>query len=368
MQPIPVLRAPSLRLLVLGAAILPRAARAQCPLVGDAVVRAVQVPGSDGPFPLRERARVVLEGAAARVEGIAPIAFTGAASAGDVSLFLRAPQRLGGVVGIGVGLPFVASRVVGARVIGTVRTGDGLAVVGVSVPCAALTLDAPGAAPTEAPVPPHPANPRWVSHSTAREEYRCTAGRGVRSCAPVNLGWCQPVGDGSECGYHPRGRAVTLFAAPSDAPGVPRVSVQASGDIVFVDEDRRGPWLLLRSRSYSGEVLVARGWARAADVRWQQETPPRFLSPHGLVGTAGWGVAGDVRRGYGEIAPGSEVRWRGGARWGTTAGPWCSPVFQWEGQATLGAPIPGAGPVMARVRAEDVRWVDRCESAPPTPP
>lgn len=361
-----MLRAPSLLLLAPCALVLlPRAARAQCPLAGDAAVRAVRVPGADAPFTLRERARVVLRGAVAHIEGVSPIAFRGTAAAGSVSLFLRAPQRLGGVVGIAAGLPFVASRAVGPSVLGTVETPDGLTVRGVSVPCAALTLDAPATAPTEAPVPRHRANPRWIPHTTAREVTRCTETRGGRGCMVVNLGWCQPVGDGSVCGYHPRGAALTLFAAPSDAPGVPRVSVRATRDIVFADEDRRGAWLLVRSRSYSGEVLVARGWVRAADVQWRQETPPHMLSSPGGVGTAGWGVAGDVRRGYGEITPGSAVLWRDGTRWGTTAGPWCSEVFQRAGQATVEVPIPGSGPVMARVRAEDLRWVDRCETAAP---
>jgi len=351
----------SLSLLALSALILPRSARAQCPLVGDAVVGAVRVPGADGPFTLRERARVVLRGAVARVEGVAPIAFEGTAPAEAVTLFLRAPQRIGGVVGIGAGLPFVASRADGAWVIGTVRSSDGLTVGGVSVPCAALTLDAPASAPAAAPVPVHRANPRWIPHTTAREVFRCTESAGGRGCATVNLGRCQPIGDGSECGYHPLGGAVTVFAAPSDGPGVPRVRVRATRDIVFADEDRRGPWLLVRSRSYSGEVLVVRGWVRAAEVRWRQETPPHLLTSPGGVATAGWGVAGDVRRGYGEITPGSAVMSRDGTRWGATAGPWCAQVFQWEGQATLAVPIPGAAPVMARVRPEDVRWVDRCE-------
>jgi hypothetical protein len=346
--------------------LLPQIAWAQCPLVGDAAVRAVRVHGADAPFTLRERARVVLRGPVAQVEGVAPIAFSGTAAAGSVSLFLRTPQRIGGVVGIAAGLPFVASRAVGASVLGTVETPDGLSVRGVSVPCAALTLDAPASAPTAAPVPPHRANPRWISHTTAHEVFRCTETRGGRGCMTVNLGRCRPIGDGSECGYHPRGVAVTLFAAPSDAPGVPRVSVRATRDIVFADEDRRGAWLLLRSRSYSGEVLVARGWVRAADVQWRQETPPHMLSSHGGVATAGWGVAGDVRRGHGEITPGSAVLWSDGTRWGTTAGPWCAQVFQRAGQATVEAPIPGAGPVMARVRAEDVRWVDRCETVAPS--
>jgi hypothetical protein len=357
-----MLHARPLGLLALSALSLPKAASAQCPLVGDAVVSEVRVPGADAPFALRERARVVLSGARARVEGTAPIAFAGDADVGAVTLFLRTPQRLGGVVGIAAGLPFVASRSVGARVVGSVRTHDGLAVLGVSVPCEALTLDAPSSAPGEAPVPTHRANPRWIPHTTAREEFRCTEERGGRSCSTVNLGWCQPIGDGSECGYHPVGGAVTLFAAPSDGAAVPRVRVQATSDIVFVDEDRRGPWLLVRSRSYSGEVLVARGWVRAAEVRWRQETPPHLLTNPGGVRTAGWGVRGEERRGYGEVTPGSAVLWRDGARWGTTAGPWCSQVFQWAGQATLGVPIPGAGPVMARVRSEDVRWVDRCEA------
>jgi hypothetical protein len=161
------------------------------------------------------------------------------------------------------------------------------------------------------------------------------------------------------------GAAVTVFASPSDAPGVPRVSVRATRDIVFADEDRRGAWLLVRSRSYSGEVLVARGWVRAADVRWRQETPPHLTATRGSVGTAGIGVAADVRRGYGEITPGSAVRWSDGARWGTTAGPWCAEVFQRAGQATVAVPIPGAGLVMARVGAADVRWVDRCGPASP---
>ena len=341
---------------------LPRAASAQCPLVGQAVVSAVRVPGADGPFALRERARVVLRGASARIEGVAPIAFTGEADAGAVTLFLRTPQRIGGVVGIAARLPFVATRALGDRVVGSVRTHDGLSVLGVSVPCESLTLDAPSTPPGEAPVPAHRANPRWIPHTTAREEYRCTEGRGGRACAPVNLGWCQPIGDASECGYHPVGGAVTVFASPSDGPNVPRVSVRATRDIAFADEDRRGPWLLLRSRSYSDEVLVARGWVRASEVRWSQETPPHLVSATGGVRTSGWGVSGDVRRGYGEITPGSAVLWRDGAPWGTTAGPWCAQVFEWAGQGTLGVPIPGAGPVMARVRAEDVRWVDRCEA------
>lgn len=353
----------SLSLLALSALMLPRPARAQCPLVGDAVVGAVRVPGADGPFTLRERARVVLRGAVAQVEGVAPIAFEGTAPAEAVTLFLRAPQRIGGVVGVGAGLPFVASRADGPWVIGTVRSHDGITVGGVSVPCAALTLEAPSSAPSSAPVPEHRANPRWVPHTTAREVFRCTERGGLRGCTTVNLGWCQAVGDGSVCGYHPTGGAVTVFAAPSEAPGVRRVRVQATRDIVFADEDRRGPWLLVRSRSYSGEVLVVRGWVRASDVRWSQETPPHLLTSPVGVATAGWGVAGDVRRGYGEIAPGSAVMWRDGTRWGETAGPWCAQVFQWEGQATLGVPIPGAGPEMARLRAEDVRWVDRCEAA-----
>ena len=104
------------------------------------------MPGADGPFALRERARVELRGARASVEGIAPIAFTGDAPAEGVTLFLREPQRIGGVVGIGAGLPFVASRAMGDRVLGSVRTHDGLTVLGVSVPCRALTLDAPSSA------------------------------------------------------------------------------------------------------------------------------------------------------------------------------------------------------------------------------
>ncbi|TAK30366.1 MAG: hypothetical protein EPO40_08235 [Myxococcaceae bacterium] len=352
----------SLSLVALAALILPRPARAQCTLVGDAVVGAVRVPGAEGPFTLRERARVVLRGAEARVEGVAPIAFEGTAPAGAVTLFLRAPQRIGGVVGIGAGLPFVASRADGPWVIGTVRSPAGLTVGGVSVPCAALTLEAPAAAPEAAPVPEHRANPRWIPHTTAREVFRCTERGGARGCATVNLGRCQPIGDGSVCGYHPSGGALTVFAAPSDRPGVRRVRVRATRDIVFADEDRRGPWLLLRSRSYSGEVLVVRGWVRASEVRWRQETPPHLLSSPGGVTTAGWGVAGDVRRGYGEITPGSAVMSRDGTRWGATAGPWCAQVFQWEGQATLAVPIPGAAPAMARVRPEDVRWVDRCEA------
>jgi hypothetical protein len=177
----------------------------------------------------------------------------------------------------------------------------------------------------------------------------------------VNLGRCRPIGDGSVCGYHPRGAALTVFAAPSDAPGVSRVSVQATPDIVFEDEDRRGPWLLVRSRSYSGEVLVARGWVRAADVRWRQETPPHLLGSPGAVMTGGWGVGGDVRRGHGEITAGSAVQGRTGTRWGTTVGPWCAQVFQWAGQGRAGVPIPGGGSTMAWVRAEDVRWVERCD-------
>ena len=358
-----MLHARSLSLLALGALSLPRAARAQCPLVGDAVLGAVRVPGADGPFALRERARVALRGAAARVEGIAPIAFVGTAPVAAVTLFLRTPQRIGGVLGIGGGLPFVAARALGTAVIGTVRTPDGLTVRGVSVPCRALTLEAPGSAPTAAPVPRHRANPRWIPHTTVREVFRCTEGPSGRGCTTVNLGWCQPVGDGSECGYHPPGGAVTVFAAPSDGVGVRRVRVRATRDIVFVDEDRRGPWLLVRSRSYSGEVLVVRGWVRAADVRWRQETPPHRLTTPGSVGTAGWGVGGHGRRGYGEIAAGSGVLASDGTRWGTTVGPWCSPAYQREGQATVAVPIPGAAPMMARVRAADLRWVERCAAA-----
>lgn len=352
----------SLCLPALSALGLARPARAQCPLVGDAVVNEVRVPGAEGAFTLRERTRVELRGAVARVAGVAPIAFEGTAPAGAVALHLRTPQRIGGVVGVGAGLPFVASRSDGDRVVGTIRSHDGLTVVGVSVPCGALTLDAPGSAPTEAPVPEHRANPRWIPHTTAREVFRCTEGVGGRGCTTVNLGRCQPIGDGSVCGYHPTGEALTVYASPSDGPGVPSVRVRATRDIVFADEDRRGAWLLVRSRSYSGEVLVVRGWVRASELRWRQETPPHLLSSAGGVVTSGWGVAGDVRRGYGEIAPGSAVMWRDGTRWGSTAGRWCSRVFQWEGQPTVGAPIPGAGPVMARLRPEDVRWVDRCEA------
>jgi len=352
-----------LSLLALSALVLPRSARAQCPLVGDAVVGAVRVPGADGPLTLRERARVVLRGAVARVEGVAPIAFEGTAPAEAVTLYLRAPQRIGGVVGAGAGLPFVASRSDGPWVVGTVRSPDGLTVGGVSVPCGALTLDAPSSAPAAAPVPEHRADPRWVPHTTARQVFRCTGRAGVRGCTTVNLGRCQPIGDASVCGYHPPGGAVTVFAAPSEGPGVRRVRVRATRDIVFADEDRRGPWLLVRSRSHSGEVLVVRGWVRASDVRWSQETPPHLLSSSVGAVTGGWGVSGDVRRGYGEITPGSAVMWRDGTRWGATAGPWCSQVFEWEGQATLAAPIPGGAPVMARLRPEDVRWVDRCEAA-----
>lgn len=345
---------------VLGVVLGAARGEAQCVLAGEGTVTGALPVGSAHRVALRESVRVALTGDQARVQGSAPLAFEAVAPLGGVALYLRVPARWGAVVGMAAGSAVIAEGRVGVGVRATLRDPAGLAVHGVELPCASLSLS-PTGTPGTAPIPRHPSNPRYVSHTTEHTGWRCTHEHGSVGCAPVRVSWCQAVGDGSECGFHPRQRTLTVFAAPDEGARVARVTIEATRDILLLDEARRGAWWLVRTHSPSQNALVVRGWVRASDVQWRQEVRPTSRGGLGVYGQAGRAMRRGATRGPVEVSVGRSITDAEGHSWATTTQPWQTEGTRDPSANVVSVELPGGLPgddAVAQVAGADVRWVD----------
>lgn len=341
-------------------------AHAQCAFEGVTTARIEGSPTAVATT-ITEAMRVTVSGSHATIEGRTPLAFRTVVAARDVELF---------VADVGVSTALVgAARGVRARVesvsrdVATVALSaeDSLEVRGVRLPCAALTTERPTESLRAAAVPAYTNNSRWRSSADSRREWRCTGHRGARGCAEVAVpGRCRAIGDGSVCGYHPRRRALRLFAAPSASSE--SVEAVATADVSFVDDDGRPGWLRVISRGPTRGAVVVRGWVRVADVRWTQEVPPFARSVGiGAVGVAGRWVARSTRYGFVTVERDAEVHDERSRPWARVADSWCTRGEQPQGSARVLVDLPGqrhAEP-RASVASERVRWVDACPAQTP---
>lgn len=348
-------------------ATTPRVAWAECALEGVTAVRDVRPDGSDSRVSLRQRMRVVLRGAEARVEGVSPLAFRGTAASADVELFLGAPRVLHGVVGVPRGTPVTVQRVIGDVAVVRVREDGGydgsVSVEGLRVACSDLTTE--GGDRGVAPTPEQRPREGWIPSTTAHFVQRCTTRRnGLGLCVSVHTNRCAPVGDGSVCGYRARPAGLTLFAAPSERARSARV--EASRELVLADEDARAGWLLLRARMSSGSTLEVRGWVRRSEVVWRQEAPRMQLGRIGTIEGRPVRGSGPPRVGWVQVRAGSELSDRGAHRWARTVGAYCAEAVQEAPGADVWAQLPGAlaasGTEISEglVAQERVQWVPSC--------
>lgn len=340
----------------------PVTARAQCVVQGLALVDAV---GDDETTPpLSQAMRVTLRGATATLEGTAPLVFRREVPASRVRLYLAGPFAWGGVLAASRGVSVTVEGSSEQGVTATLRAGDALIARGVPVPCGSLTTE--GSATTIPEGLPATRATRWVTRSGVVYASRCAQGRGSLACAnevsPRSR--CRLRSDASQCGYHPVGPGLRVFAEPRADSAY--VELRASRDVVFADEDGRPGWLLVRTRGLvSG--LAARGWVRAQDVRWAQEVPPSQRRREGVPSQPGRRVRASSRRGAVTLAVGTAVLDPAGhelARVG--AAPFCTRAELPAGAAQAFIALPGMGEVDegARVDAAGLAWVEACPPAP----
>ncbi|MFO0628849.1 MAG: hypothetical protein U0325_24960 [Polyangiales bacterium] len=338
--------------------VAPVTARAQCVVEGLTAVDAL------GTAPLRQAMRVTLAGPTATLEGSAPLVFHREVPASQVRLYLAAPFLWGGVLAASRGTPVTVEQRDARGVTATLRVGDALVAHGVAVPCGSLTPQ--GSTPTTPEGLPAAAPTRWVTRSGVVYAARCAEGRGSAACAqevsPASR--CRLRDDASQCGYHPVGPRLRVFAEPrADSASV---ALRANRDVVFADEDGRPGWLLVRTRGLvSG--LAARGWVRTQDVRWAQEVPPSVRRPVGVRSQPGRRVQASARRGAVTLTSGTVVVDPAGhelARVG--AAPFCTRAELPLGAARAIIALPGMTEVDegAQVDAARLAWVDACPTTP----
>jgi hypothetical protein len=342
------------------ASLLTRDASAQCAVTGVTSVRGLRV-GSVGPLDLEQSMVTTFEGARAMVEGRSPLAFRGVAAPGEVALYLREGALLGALVGAAKGVSVEVERGERDAVIATLRSDNGLVVRSIRFPCALLETTRAREPRASAPRPAFSVDARWRTDGTAREEWRCASDRpGVRACTPIR-GRCHAVGDGSVCGYHPRGRSLVLRARPDMRSA--SVTVEATRDISFADDSGHGEWLRVFSRgSNDREDLVVHGWVRRADVRWSQEVPPSYYTRVGTIGGIGEVLPVGARSGFVALAAGSAVLSESGVEWARSVAPLCARAVQRTPSEHVRLAL---APVVSRhsgawVAATSARWVDRC--------
>lgn len=116
----------------------PAGARAECTFEGEVHAADVVPEGSSVSLTLEARARVVVEGATARVDTTAPFALRGRTSSARVRFALARAETLAGVVHGVAGTPVRVLRVVGDRA--RVRLDTPVARVFAEVSCDALAL------------------------------------------------------------------------------------------------------------------------------------------------------------------------------------------------------------------------------------
>lgn len=340
----------------------PVTARAQCAVEGLTAITSLGI--TPAPSPLSQAMRVTLAGAVATLEGAAPLVFRREVPASEIRLYLAAPFAWGGVLAASRGASVTVEASSDEGVIATLRAGDALTAHGVPVPCGSLT---PAWSATTTPEGLPAARPtRWVTRSGVVSATRCAQGRGSLACAnevsPRSR--CRLRNDASQCGYHPVGPRLRVFAEPRGDSAY--VELRATRDVVFADEDGRPGWLLVRTR---GPVvgLAARGWVRAQEVRWAQEVPPSQGRRNDVVSQPGRRVRASSRRGAVTLAIGAAVVDPAGhafARVG--AAPFCTRAELPAGAARAFIALPGMGEVDegAQVDAAGLTWIDACPVSP----
>jgi hypothetical protein len=303
--------------------------------------------------------RVTFAGAVATLEGSAPLVFRREVPASQVRLFLVAPFAWGGVLAASRGAPVAVERGDESGVTATLRAGDALTAHGVPVPCGSLTTESSATTPPTGL--PAARTTRWVT----RRPPRVPSGGSLACTNDVSpRSRCRLRHDASQCGYHPVGPRLRVFAEPRGDSAY--VALRATRDVVFADEDGRPGWLLVRTRG-PAVGLAARGWVRAREVRWAQEVPPSQRRRDICASRPGRVVRASSRRGAVTLAPGTAVvdpAGRALARVG--AAPFCPRAELPAGAARAFIALPGMGEVDegAQVDAANLTWVDACPVSP----
>jgi hypothetical protein len=342
------------------ASLVTPVASAQCAVAGVTSVRGLRV-GSVGPLDLEQSMVTTFVGERAVVEGRSPLAFRGVAAPSEVALYLREGVLLSALVGVAIGVRVEVERGERDAVIATLRGDNGLVVRSIRVACALLDTSRARDPRPAAPRPALAVDRRWRTDATAREEWRCTSGLpGVGVCTAIR-GRCQPVGDGSVCGYHPQRRSLVLRARPDVRSA--GVTIEATRDVSFADDSGNREWVRVFSRgSLEREDLVVHGWVRRADVRWSQEVPPSYSTRIGTIGRIGEVLPAGARSGFAALAAGTAVSSEAGIEWARTVAPLCARAVQ---RAPFGHVRLALAPVVSRhsgawVAPTSARWVDRC--------
>lgn len=343
----------------LAAALGPRVASAQCVVEGRARF-------TTGGTSIEQSARITLAGAEAVVEGAAPLTFRVTVPVGDVALYVGEEGVSGPVLAAARGVTVRVASASAETVTGALVDGDELSVRGVSLPCRALaTTYAQPAGP--AALPAHEPEGAYSSRAMPPLRVECVERRGAqgvsRGCAPLTVP--PPGSDATQGGYHPRGRALRVYATP--APDAPSVELVATRDVVLVDEDARPGWIRVRTLRHANQALHVGGWVRAGEVAWAREVPPwvrRGEVP--MRARRGRMRHADERLGFVALAAETEVRDARGATLGrVAAGGWCTAAAQRPGAARVTvalpvSPVAAEGDADGTVSAEGARWVEAC--------
>lgn len=344
-------------------ALGPPRADAQCVLEGVTHLASLRDAGAS-PLPIIQAMRITLSGPRATVEGLRPLAFRTLLAAESVDLFVGSTGFASGLLSASPGVRVRVLGTSGTDVIAALGDTDDLVVRELRLPCSALRTT-PGPVGTSASPPRFASNPRWVSQSFVQRGMRCTRNRGgsVACIDTVLPGRCQPVGDASDCGYHPLRGGLRLQLRPDS--NSPSIVVKASRDVTFVDEDGRPGWLRVVSRGLSGNRLVVGGWVRQSEVRWAQEVPPslRNLGLGTVSMLPGRSRQRDTRVGFVTLAPDTPILDATGRELGRVfETPHCSAAEQLPNAAHVLIALPGSGLATnpARAAADQVRWVPSC--------
>jgi hypothetical protein len=359
-----------------------RSALAQCTVEGSIELSSMREP-SLAAAPITQAMRVTFRGREATVEGTAPLAFRAVIAAQNVRVFIGDGGFTSGLVSASSGAEVRVIDTRGSDVIASIRASDELEARGVLLPCAALS--ARRATAQRVSLPEYPASRRWTSDSivnvrphcdargceglvsptpTVRGPFQCTGRAGSVRCAPSpHAGRCQPVGDGSWCGYHPVRASLRIYRAPSARSD--SIEVVATRDVSFVDDDGRVGWLRVQSSAFSGNALVVRGWVRAAHVRWTQEVAPSARN----VGLGAYGVitgrarAIGARVGFVVLARETSIEDAAGAAIARVAdAEWCTAAEHPANATHVRVALPGSSAPSedARVALREARWVQDC--------
>lgn len=370
--------------LVAGPALLltARSALAQCTVEGTIELTSMRAP-SLAAVPITQAMRVTFRGREATVEGSAPLAFRSVISSQNTRVFIGDRGFTSGLLSVSRGAQVHVIDTRGTDVVATIQTSDELVARAVLLPCSALSATRTNT--ERARVPEYPASRRWTSDSivnvqprcsargcegmvvptqSVRGPFQCTGRAGSVRCAPSpHAGRCQPIGDGSWCGYHPVRSSLRIYRAASTRSE--SVEVVATRDVTFVDDDGRPGWLRVQSSAMSGNALVVRGWVRTSDVRWSQEVAPS-------VRTAGLGTIGvlsgrahaiGTRVGFVLLDRETAIEDSSGATIARVADAgWCTRAEHPANATHARIALPGSASPSedARVAVREARWVQAC--------